>query len=214
MAKSISVSIGTMDLRSSVGFNGQIQFERAITPYASTEEAHPVVSQKKTKKVQREAKRKAKKFSIHSETTDPTAMEGAGKETEQKHYAPTICTPVTASSADVDGEPVYHDSVSFMTESIRGVEVNVDIVASAQITESSIPRTSHGRHDQWLRFSRVFKVDQLTIPSLWPSEKCAHSSTCNFDNLGILDCPFHEPRKLFSLSTSSRTDLISQTVTV
>lgn len=180
--------------------------ERVITPTEHTDNWHPVVSQKKTKKAQREAKRKVKKVSQPpEETSSPTAEEEASSE----HAAHDLCE-VSLSSSVGEGDSHVTDEMSPQSPSACIVELidngkdDVSIIAvEEQVTvfdappESSpapIPRTTHGKHDHWARFTRTFTVDQLTVPLLQSFEGCSHGSSCQFESHGVLDCPYHEPR--------------------
>jgi hypothetical protein len=182
--------------------------ERMITPAEDSDKWHPVVSQKKAKKAQREAKRKAKKVSESSEETlSPTSEEEASL--TQATRGPS--KESSRGSADRDDSNVvdkmYPQSPSDpVIELIDDGEDDVGIVAvEEQIaivdtplepTFTPIPRTTHRKHDHWTRFMRTFTVDQLTIPALQLFEGCAHGSSCRFESHGVPDCPFHEPREL------------------
>lgn len=182
--------------------------ERVITPTEHTDNWHPIVSQKKAKKAQREAKRKAKKVSQPpEEMLSPTAEEEASSE----HAAHDLCEVSLSSSASDDDSHVT-DEMSPQSLSAPIIELidngkdDVSIIAvEEQVAvfdappESSltpIPRTTHGKHDHWARFIRAFTVDQLTVPLLQSFEGCSHGSSCQFESHGVLDCPFHEPRGL------------------
>ena len=186
--------------------------ERAITPDNGTRDAHPIVSQKKAKKAQREAKRKAKKVSSAEETTSPTAMEESGLKGVEQSFAETLLgSPMASSSSHALDEVPAQSSISRARKPIDGAKVDASIVAAVEQdtdldvpTESSpsgISYTTDGKHDHWMRFSRVFVVDQLTVPLLQPFENCSHGSSCRFESHGIPDCPFHEPRRLCVAST-------------
>ncbi|KAF3043998.1 hypothetical protein E8E12_005497 [Didymella heteroderae] len=56
-----------------------------------------------------------------------------------------------------------------------------------------VPRTNHGKHDHWVRFVRMFTVDQLTVPMVQCLQGRSHGSSCQFESHGVPDCPFHEP---------------------
>lgn len=178
---------------------------RATIREGNALETHPIVSQKKAKKVQREAKRKAKKVGTPEKVDGPIVMEVAGEGATAEDCLPTsMSTSVFAGIPDTMGDSHQLDPESFAERLIENEDGDASIVAGEQTSvlsassSSSDPttlRTSHSKHDHWLRFLREFKVDQLTIPYLRPSDNCSHESPCSFESQGIPDCPFHEPRK-------------------
>ncbi|KAF2631222.1 hypothetical protein BU25DRAFT_481786 [Macroventuria anomochaeta] len=177
--------------------------ERAITPDNDTGNAHPIVSQKKAKKAQREAKRKVKKVSDPEETSSPTAVEEAGVEKVEQGFSETLLGSSTVNSASHAMEKMPPQSPVSLRELIDDGKVDASIGAvEEQITVLVVPKapspptlpyTTHGKHDHWTRFARVFIVDQLTAPLLQSFEGCSHGSSCRFESHGVPDCPFHEP---------------------
>lgn len=181
--------------------------ERLVASVEDSDNWHPVVSQKKAKKAQREAKRKAKKVSdIPEETLSPTAEEEAGFE----EVAHEPCEGLSSSSVDCKASHAMDEmATQSSNDSVVELTINdkdgVSIVAAEQLitvvhtplepSSTSLSRTTHGKHDHWTRFSRTFIVDQLTVPLLQSFEGCSHGSSCQFKSQGVHDCPFHEPRK-------------------
>lgn len=171
-----------------------------------TKDPHPVVSQKKAKKAQREAKRKAKKVSSPGEALDPTAYREASTEADEQ-ISPQIlpATLVAIEASNTTGEVSHNGSVSpaafELTNSDEGTSSVVaelqNAISHAPIgtPPNEVPYTFHGKHDHWTRFSRIFNVDQLTLPDLKAFESCSHGSSCRFESHGVPDCPFHDPRK-------------------
>jgi hypothetical protein len=181
-----------------------------VTKYdRETEDPHPAVSQKKAKKAQREAKRKAKKLSSPGEALDPTAYIQIGPEVDEQNSPQILSTTLVAiETSNATGES-HHGSVSpVAVELTNGDEGTSSVVAELQNAKIHAPvrtppkqvsHTFHGKHDHWMRFLRIFDVDQLTLPDLKAFESCSHGSSCRFESHGVPDCPFHDPRK----STSS-----------
>jgi hypothetical protein len=182
----------------------------ALTPGDKTKDAHPIASQKKAKKVQREAKRKAKKVSHPVETSSPTAIEEPGNEETSQGSYKTMSSNITITDvSDATDEMSLHTLNSPVRELINDDKVdanNTNIVAikdqavgpdpPAVASPSTLPCTIHGKHDHWIRFTRVFLVDQLTVPLLQSFEGCMHGPSCRFESQEVPDCPLHEPRKL------------------
>ena len=183
--------------------------ERALMSNDQAEDGHPIVSQKKTKKAQREAKRKAKKVSQPEETSSPTADENSGNEESPASCDETFLSDaITVAASTATDEMPLHTSISPVRELIDDTQddaVSTDTVvlaeqavapaAPALASPTALPYTTHSRHDHWIRFTRVFLVDQLTVPLLQSFEGCTHGSSCRFEGQEVPDCPFHEPRK-------------------
>jgi hypothetical protein len=186
--------------------------ERTLTSDEKPEIAHPIVSQKKAKKLQREAKRKAKKVSDPEAASSPTAEEEISLEKpEQDLHDFSLSESQVNDAPDARNEMLLHSYVSGVISLIdceKGLHhTNEHIVMDKQIAKpdiltvvspTSLPCTTHSRHDHWMRFTRNFVVDQLTVPLLQSFEGCSHGSSCLFESTGLQDCPFHEPRKLVS----------------
>ncbi|KAF2129678.1 hypothetical protein P153DRAFT_423203 [Dothidotthia symphoricarpi CBS 119687] len=169
---------------------------------------HPAVSQKKAKKVQREAKRKAKKITVRE---DAPSQDNDGSEEVDDH----ISAPSTSVLSPVDRE--YNDiiipgrnetakvSLSSPEEIVQSYNSNIED-EDEYVSESKPPRlvsissslppirvTHHGKHRHWMKFTRMFMVDQLTAPCLQTYSGCVHGTTCLFEVNDIPDCPFHKP---------------------
>jgi len=181
--------------------------ERTITPANNNEEAHPVVSQKRAKKAQREAKRKTKKANESVRTSGFTAVDEADLDVVEQGLGHSLLgSPVLKRTSDAVEEVLSRDPISSPQELMRdsqvdsplraSVEEDTDLVISILPSPPLVPLTTHGKHDHWMRFSRFFVVDQLTAPSLQFFEGCCHGSSCLFEIHGVTDCPFHKPRKL------------------
>ena len=181
----------------------------ALTPDDRSKDAHPIVSQKKVKKMQREAKRKAKKVSHPGKTSSPTASEELGnEETLQGSYETMSSNFDTTDVSDATDEMPLHTPNSPVRELINDDKVDADTTNILAINDqavvpdplavaypSTLPCTTYGKHDHWMRFTRVFLVDQLTVPLLQSFEGCTHGSSCRFESHEVPDCPFHESRK-------------------
>ncbi|KAJ4334699.1 hypothetical protein N0V95_009100 [Ascochyta clinopodiicola] len=181
--------------------------DRAFTPRTVAEDAHPIVSQKKAKKMQRETRRKAKKLNDTEQSSSPSASADIYRR-EAQHAPHGI--PPSALKADEDfdaeGEKAAHIQgpelgAQMGSDKIEPNLSNVVLVpkkdnmseSSAGTTTPILRYTTHGKHNHWTRFARVFIVDQLTVPLLQYFEGCSHGSSCHFESHGIPDCPFHEP---------------------
>ncbi|KAF1928108.1 uncharacterized protein M421DRAFT_101453 [Didymella exigua CBS 183.55] len=177
--------------------------ERLITPIEDTDGGHPAVSQKKAKKTQRETKRKAKKIESPEEISRPTAEEEASF--GQAVRDPCKESPTSSSDQDDSnlademspqsfGDPVVELNDGGKDDvSIVAIAEQVVVNTSTSPSITSIPHTTHGKHDHWIRFVRAFTVDQLTVPLLQSFEGCSHGSSCRFESHDVPDCPFHEP---------------------
>lgn len=194
------------------GFKGP---ERAITPEHVVQEAHPAVSQKKAKKAQREAKRKAKKVSDPEQTLNPITVDAVSFEVDEQGFEHTLLgNPAADNASNAMGDVFIHSLSSSSRELIYGAQVDATISVAVEhdtgAIVSNLPSppptlyTTHGKHEHWMRFSRVFVVDQLTVPLLQSFEGCPHGSSCLFESHGEPDCPFHEPRKLYPSSQNPR----------
>jgi hypothetical protein len=155
---------------------------------------HAAVSQKKAKKHEREARRKAKKTSEQEEhvvaTADPVEKKPA---VSQRIPGLTITTHAKPKVVLVD-DPARKLAVT-----------SVDIEATVRITEAlveptgpflpaPIPTIYNSKHMHWTKFQRQFIVDQLTSPLLKAWTGCSHGTSCVFEIHDVPDCPFHEPR--------------------
>lgn len=176
-----------------------------------TEDPHPVVSQKKAKKAQREAKRKAKKVSSPGEAIDSTTYIQVGPEADEQNSPQILSTTLVAIEASTTTGESYHGFVSpaadELTNGDEGTSIvvaelqNAKIYAPVRTPPKELPYTFHGKHDHWMRFLRIFDVDRLTLPDLKAFESCSHGSSCRFESHGVPDCPFQDPRKSTSFQT-------------
>lgn len=181
--------------------------ERLITSNEDNNNWYPIVSQEKARKAQREAKRKAKKVSESSEETSSSTAEGNAGFKQVTHEpcedAFSDSLDCEASNATDDMTPQSpNDSVVELTVdgkdgvNLEAADEQMTVVdTSLEPSSAPIPRTTHGKHDHWLRFVRMFNVDQLTVPLLQSFEGCSHGPSCRFESHGVPDCPFHEPRE-------------------
>ncbi|KZM23925.1 zinc ion binding [Ascochyta rabiei] len=154
--------------------------DRTLTLQNGTEDAHPVVSQKKAKKMQREARRKAKKMSDLETTSSPTASAGVdGEEYPQALYEMSSSASKVDESSDAADQTTAHtrapelkahtnnDKIEPNLPNIVVVPAKDDMLEiSAGTTAPVVIYTTYGKHDHWTRFARVFIVDQLTAPLL------------------------------------------------
>lgn len=160
---------------------------------------HPVVSQKKAKKYEREARRKAKKVVVEEVTAavpqdeDSLMPELALTDDNEPEIDPLgehesfstipadeILTAATAEAVTTEDETLL-------------AEVHSAVVAVSQ--PSSLPVTSHDKHTNWANFKRKLVVDQLTAPILPSSSDHMHPTLCVCETHDVLDCPFHPPCK-------------------
>lgn len=177
------------------------------TPADVAPAGHVVVSQKKAKKYEREARRKAKKLvveedadvAINAITEDAEAALNATAEDNG-----AIVEPDHNSELDTGlrlGELLDIKEVSEVPAG-DAVIVSTDepepepCVAPLVATSPPLPPTVHNsKHSHWARFTRQFNVDQLAEPFLSADSGCAHLNTCVYEINGEVDCPYHKPRK-------------------
>ncbi|KAG9202990.1 hypothetical protein G6514_003771 [Epicoccum nigrum] len=135
-----------------------------------TEDPHPVVSQKKVKKAQREFKRKAKKLGSPNEALDPTTYKEVGPKADDHSSSQILSNTLLAIKAsNATGEVSHHGSVSPAaveltnsdegTSSVIAESQNANFHFPAGTTPKEVLYTFHGKHDHWMRFSRIFDVD-------------------------------------------------------
>lgn len=187
-----------------------LPFVRSHVLKAVTE--HPVVSQKKLKKHEREAKRKAKKQDAASPPVKLIEPTEEGTE-------PVVTTAVTIHDPGVHNFEAYDmrhgpspiTSVNTSVASERIEELSHS-VANAQprpnLENMSTPAlqkfhiTSSSRHLHWLRFERELVVDRPTDVCLegLVGQHCGegYGTSCAFEANNIKDCPFHEPCEFLS----------------
>lgn len=198
--------------------------ERPLELENDIEDAHPISSQKKIKKAQREAKRKAKKVSEHEETSNHKALNEFGRKGVTQALSRTSPSALMASrtpdakldailpTPKPDSGPLTNVAVERVV--VVGVAAPVQQLNSIDtpvpVTPANLPCAPHRKHDSWTRFARFLVVDQLTAPCLQSFEDCSHGSTCLFESLGLTDCPFHKPRKLLQMSDYLFANLVPQ----
>lgn len=161
--------------------------------------SHPVVSQKKAKKYEREARRKAKK--IMGEPMIATIP--------QDHEGPRP-EPVFASDnkVEMDADDQYEPSsiVAAKGITIESVKDTVILETKTQLAPlptavialsqpAPVPVTTHDKHTNWANFKREFIIDQLAAPILATNLDHVHPTLCVCETHDLLDCPFHDPCK-------------------
>ncbi|KAJ8112033.1 hypothetical protein OPT61_g5508 [Boeremia exigua] len=181
--------------------------EHAVALDHEAKDTHPVVSQKKAKKVQREARRKAKKVGSSAETSNPAMGDKAGVETIERGICETSGIDLTTYHSHTTGKSMQEVSSEITVPLLRPSSDSGETCASSGVVAEQntgpkvsldsiapvVPYTTHGKHEHWTRFARYFAVDQLTIPLLQTFVGCSHGSSCLFESYKVLDCPFHEP---------------------
>jgi hypothetical protein len=171
-------------------------------------DGHPVVSQKKVKKYEREARRKAKKtVSQASSVTDLAEdrdFHGTSKDLEilvvTNRTSPTSAAAREEVALASFAPPLQKPKITKET-----VDTNFQHAAACEpkvASSTPLTVTSNGRHLHWMRFKRYFIVDQLTDPFLTEGSRCSHGA-CVFETNNVQNCPFHEPRKIFKSTSSS-----------
>lgn len=184
---------------------------------ATTAKTHPLVSQKKKAKKEREAKRKARKIAVQGELSlgspdvnAPVVMEGE----MDLDIASDLSNPSSASPGCAnDGNGSTESAGAYQTATEAG-EDNVgtgylDLVSTEPDADVSpeLLVTNHGKHMHWLRFTRYLMVDQLTPPLMVPWHT-PHNGTpengvpCPFERNSEPDCPFHDTSLVFGQATT------------
>jgi hypothetical protein len=148
--------------------------------------SHPVVSQKKAKKYEREARRKAKKIMV----------EAANATVPQDEDAPKP-EPVFAidkkSEFDADDEYEPSSTAAANVVTIESAEETAMLESKAQL--APLPVTTYDKHTNWTNFKRDFIIDQLTAPIIATNSDHLHPTLCVCKTHDLLDCPFHHPCK-------------------
>jgi hypothetical protein len=168
-----------------------------------TPAGHAIVSQKKAKKYEREARRKAKKLVVDEDAE--VAMNALTEDAEAALNA----------TAEDDGAIVESDHHPELDTGLRLGELpNTKEVLEVPAGDATIvctdepepeprvaslvatpPTVHNSKHSHWTRFARQFNVDQLAEPSRSVYSGCAHLTTCVYEINGEVDCPYHKPRK-------------------
>ncbi|KAG9193094.1 hypothetical protein G6011_03129 [Alternaria panax] len=163
---------------------------------------HPMVSQKKKAKKAREAKRKTKKHSTSEEIPNGDVDELVEEETDAsaRDLSAPPETNLDTNVKDIDKTlQLYSMSTNTEHQVIEAVVEPTTMIPEFINSTSPVPPpepvtvTKHGKHMHWIRFTRIFVVDQLTNPYSPSSSSYSHSTLCSFENNNIPDCPFHEP---------------------
>jgi hypothetical protein len=166
----------------------------------STAVEHAAVSQKKTKKYAREARRKAKKAGLQQEAFEMVEVTLKNEDVSLKQET----VPATDNDIILD-LPNKDDPSCAISPDTALIETIVETMSSppADLLElepavepSPAPLyvTNNSKHVNWVKFQRQFMVDQLTVPLLPSSVVCSHSNTCVYESNEVPDCPFHAPR--------------------
>lgn len=195
--------------------NAPVQLLKLLPETTESTQDHPVVSQKKLKKASREAKRKANKMLPEKPTMDTVPDLGNNTfilaDRLQNIALDTATTPIS-DSQDAIGNQKFSTSEALVSDHEEAKQL--EPVASAIVSDASTPEvlgefasstsptlslpalTKNGKHMHWTKFTRNFTVDQLAAPHL-PSSwlNCSYDISCAFESGGVVDCPFHEPRK-------------------
>lgn len=159
---------------------------------------HAAVSQKKAKKYEREARRKASKKNAAQDEVNASVTVA----TQSAEDAPVLQSAHDGAadpiSSDVANPPFILPTDAIMVET--NVETTVEVVTT-EVSSKHMPEhraapapTYSSKHMHWTKFTRYFIVDQLTNPSLPATSGCSHTPTCIFDATEEPDCPYHEPR--------------------
>jgi hypothetical protein len=154
-----------------------------------------VVSQKKAKKYEREARRKAKKAvelaTVVVEPQVPVAPDTVALQDPTSAVKPS--NRFDSSVVLLSDAVLIETTVEVVTTHIDDLEPAVGLANIAPPEPLAI--TNSSKHLHWLKFKRQFIVDQLTDPclTLWPG--CSHGTSCAFEAHGVVDCPFHQPRE-------------------
>ncbi|KAL5115099.1 hypothetical protein ACEQ8H_007014 [Pleosporales sp. CAS-2024a] len=160
---------------------------------------HAVMSQRKVKKHEREARRKAKK-SVAQLVAEPNVgmITGKGDHKEQCHDASTNISAVSIEhtsnheSSESSRDEMMDDAMSTLAAKKSDSE---PCIPPANDTPSPVlPRkTYNSKHIHWMQFECHFIFDRLTGPLLPADVGCNHSNTCVFETNGEVDCPYHKP---------------------
>jgi len=186
------------------GPDGFVDAAKTVPTKEKESVGHPAVNQKKAKKHEREARRKAKKIVVVEEEVSIAAIES----TEKVEDAPKVeRTIVKGSRAQLDVS-LKTTAKQALTPDTVVVKTTVEVVAEqipitspstpgVEVLEPSVPAppriTRCDKQMNWTKFKRQFIVDQMTDPCLQSSSGCSHGTSCAYEANGMLDCPFHEP---------------------
>jgi hypothetical protein len=182
------------------GFEESDEVAANETADDNTAAGHAAISQKKTKKHEREVRRKAKKAGLQQEASE--AVETTLKDECVSLQEDTV--PAAEDDIILD-LPMKVDSPRALPLDTVLIETVVETVSSqpADVLElesavkpspALVYVTNNSKHVNWVKFQRQFMVDQLTVPFLPSSVVCSHSDTCVYESNDVPDCPFHAPR--------------------
>ncbi|KAH5535154.1 hypothetical protein HBI27_173950 [Parastagonospora nodorum] len=173
------------------------------TPANVSPAGHAIVSQKKAKKYEREARRKAKKLVVDEDADVALDITTADHDTIVEADHPR---ELDASANPGDSlitkevlNPLLEGSLFKMPAEDATVVATDEpepepCVAPLVTTSPPPPLTVHNsKHSHWKRFERQFTVDQLAEPFLSGDSGCAHLNTCVYETSGEVDCPYHKP---------------------
>lgn len=168
----------------------------------SNMETHALPSayqKKKDAKKAREAKRKAKKIAVASQSGNTLTEDGLHQEGQEGANAGshgnsnTLPDLMPEDSLEPrclptqDNQPTREDKTN-----IKAQPATFTLEAMNGLNSASPPKASKpAKHSDWTRFEHDLAIDRLTHPCL--PTGCPRDTTCAFEAAGILDCPFHEP---------------------
>lgn len=183
-----------------------------VEPAEQPSDEHSAVNQKKrAAKQAREVKRKAKKLTTDIEVVDPLPA--------QEDISPVTDDGMSMEVSSPSPTDSYDDSHLVATEQFLSLCADLDVGLCLDKPESPedsvtdtcdealvspLPITKHGKHMHWVKFTRMFTVDQLTMPNMSIYTACTHDTSCVFEGNNVPDCPFHKPRE-FPTTTESTT---------
>jgi hypothetical protein len=165
-----------------------------------TAAGHAAISQKKTKKHEREARRKAKKAELQQEASE--AVETTLKDecvSLQEDTVPAADDDIILDlPKKVDSPralPLDTVLIETVVETVSSQPADVlELESAVKPSPAPLHVTNNSKHVNWVKFQRQFMVDQLNVPFLPSSVVCSHSDTCVYGSNNVLDCPFHSPR--------------------
>jgi hypothetical protein len=161
---------------------------------------HAAILQKKTKKHEREAQRKAKKAGLQQEASETVDMTLKDEDISlEQETVPTTDNDIILDlpNKDYSSRALSPDTVLIKTVVETMSNPPADVLQLEPAVETSLlplQVTNNSKHVNWVKFQRQFMVDQLTVPFLPSSVVCSHSNTCVYESNEVPDCPFHAPR--------------------
>jgi hypothetical protein len=157
------------------------------------------VSQKKAKKHELEARRKAKKTVVQDDVAAALNVTTKNCDTIVEPDRPSDLNAPLETVDELGTLPpkafLNEAAVDFATTLVA--DESAPWVAPAQTRPLQPFRTMYNnKHTHWTRFERQFTVDQLTDPFFSIDSGCTHSKTCVYEMNDEIDCPYHKPRNL------------------